>query len=161
MIEKMSLEQFKQIKNQLAQIVKEFQDNYEAHENDENYDYDKEEQRAVNQYLKIQNRLSQYDLSDIPYSEWSDMAIFSDESHEADFSKTNANIDFKLVKYAGTNANFRGCNIRNLDSISYSYSPEQFDENTIKDNPNEFLSFSFNANISLFIKISSYIFYYP
>ena len=53
MIEKMSLEQFKQIKNQLAQIVKEFQDNYEAHENDENYDYDKEEQRAFNQYLKI------------------------------------------------------------------------------------------------------------
>ena len=44
MIEKMSLEQFKQIKNQLAQIVKEFQDNYEAHENDENYDYDKEEE---------------------------------------------------------------------------------------------------------------------
>lgn len=146
MIEKMSLEQFKQIKNQLAQIVKEFQDNYEAHENDENYDYDKEEQRVVNQYLKIQNRLSQYDLSDIPYSEWSDMAILSDESHEADFSKTNANIDFKLVKYAGTNANFRGCNIRNLNSISSSYSPEQFDENTIKDNPNEFLSFSFNAN---------------
>lgn len=146
MIEKMSLEQFKQIKNQLAQIVKEFQDNYEAHENDENYDYDKEEQRVVNQYLKIQNRLSQYDLSDIPYSEWSDMAILSDESHEADFSKTNANIDFKLVKYDGTNANFRGCNIRNLNSISSSYSPEQFDENTIKDNPNEFLSFSFNAN---------------
>lgn len=146
MIEKMSLEQFKQIKNQLAQIVKELQDNYEAHENDENYDYDKEEQRAVNQYLKIQNRLSQYDLSDIPYSEWSDMAILSDESHEADFSKTNANIDFKLVKYDGTNANFRGCNIRNLNSISSSYSPEQFDENTIKDNPNEFLSFSFNAN---------------
>ena len=146
MIEKMSLEQFKQIKNQLAQIVKEFQDNYEAHENDENYDYDKEKQRVVNQYLKIQNRLSQYDLSDIPYSEWSDMAILSDESHEADFSKTNANIDFKLVKYDGTNANFRGCNIRNLNSISSSYSPEQFDENTIKDNPNEFLSFSFNAN---------------
>ena len=146
MIEKMSLEQFKQIKHQLAQIVKELQDNYEAHENDENYDYDKEEQRAVNQYLKIQNRLSQYDLSDIPYSEWSDMAILSDESHEADFSKTNANIDFKLVKYDGTNANFRGCNIRNLNSISSSYSPEQFDENTIKDNPNEFLSFSFNAN---------------
>jgi hypothetical protein len=146
MIEKMSLEQFKQIKNQLAQIVKEFQDNYEAHGHDENYDYDKEEQRVVNQYLKIQNRLSQYDLSDIPYSEWSDMAILSDESHEADFSKTNANIDFKLVKYAGTNANFRGCNIRNLNSISSSYSPEQFDENTIKDNPNEFLSFSFNAN---------------
>ena len=146
MIEKMSLEQFKQIKNQLAQIVKEFQDNYEAHENDENYDYDKEEQRVVNQYLKIQNRLSQYDLSDIPYSEWSDMAILSDESHEADFSKTNANIDFKLVKYDGTNANFRGCNIRNLNSISSSYSPEQFDENTIKDNPNEFLSFSSNAN---------------
>ena len=76
MIEKMSLEQFKQIKNQLAQIVKEFQDNYEAHGHDENYDYDKEEQRVVNQYLKIQNRLSQYDLSDIPYSEWSDMAIY-------------------------------------------------------------------------------------
>lgn len=146
MIEKMSLEQFKQIKNQLAQTLKECQDSYEAHENDENYDDSVEKQRLVNQYLEIQNRLLQYDLSDIPYSEWSDMAILSDESHEADFSKTNANIDFKLVEFAGTNANFRGCNIRNLNSISYSYSPEQFDENTIKDNLNEFLSFSFNAN---------------
>lgn len=146
MIEKMSLEQFKQIKNQLAQTLKECQDSYEAHENDENYDDSVEMQRLVNQYLEIQNRLLQYDLSDIPYSEWSDMAILSDESHEADFSKTNANIDFKLVEFQGTNANFRGCNIRNLNSISYPYSPEQFDENTIKDNSNEFLSFSFNAN---------------
>lgn len=146
MIEKLTLEQFQQIKSQLSQLIQQYDDYYDTHKNDDNYDDELLEQRFAEQYLSIQNRLLNYDLSDIPYSEWSDMAIFSDESHEADFSKTNANIDFKLVKYAGTNANFRGCNIRNLNSISSSYSPEQFDENTIKDNPNEFLSFSFNAN---------------
>lgn len=146
MIEKLTLEQFQQIKSQLSQLIQQYDDYYDTHKNDDNYDDELLEQRFAEQYLSIQNRLLNYDLSDIPYSEWSDMAIFSDESHEADFSKTNANIDFKLVKYDGTNANFRGCNIRNLNSISSSYSPEQFDENTIKDNPNEFLSFSFNAN---------------
>ena len=133
MIEKLTLEQFQQIKSQLSQLIQQYDDYYDTHKNDDNYDDELLEQRFAEQYLSIQNRLLNYDLSDIPYSEWSDMAIFSDESHEADFSKTNANIDFKLVKYDGTNANFRGCNIRNLNSISSSYSPEQFDENTIKD----------------------------
>ena len=144
MIEKMSLEQFKQIKNQLAQIVKEFQDNYEAHKNDENYDYDKEEQRVVNQYLKIQNRLSQYDLSDIPFEAWQDFQIMSDETHAVDFSKTRANIDFDIVEYYG-NGNFKGCNVRNLDKIQRWLNPNEFDEQTIQMNFQLFLSDTFSS----------------
>lgn len=145
MIEKMSLEQFQQIRSQLSQLIQQYYDYFEAHGNDENYDNELLEQRLAEQYLPIQNRLLNYDLSDIPFEAWQDFQIISDETHVVDFSKTKANIDFGVVEYYG-NGNFRGCNIRNLDSISYSYSPEQFDENTIKDNPNEFLSFSFNAN---------------
>ena len=39
MIEKMSLEQFQQIKSQLSQLIKQSDDYYDAHKNDENVDY--------------------------------------------------------------------------------------------------------------------------
>ena len=101
MIEKMSLEQFQQIRNQLTQLIKEYEDNYETHKDDENYDYSLEEQRLIDQYLEIQNRLLQYNLSDIPFEAWQGMEIMSDENHVVDFSKTRANIDFDLVDYSG------------------------------------------------------------
>ena len=143
MIEKMSLEQFQQIKNQLAQLVKEYEDNYEAHKNDENYDGSIEEQRLGDQYLEIQNRLLQYDLSDIPFEAWQGMTILSDETHAVDFSKTRANIDFDLVDYWG-NGNFRGCNVRNLEKLRRSLNPKDFDEETIRANSSLFLSDSFS-----------------
>ena len=143
MIEKMSLEQFQQIRNQLTQLVKEYEDNYEAHKNDENYDDSIEEQRLVDQYLEIQNRLLQYDLSDIPFEAWQGMAIMSDETHAVDFSKTRANIDFDLVEYWG-NGNFRGCNVRNLEKLRRSLNPKDFDEETIRANSSLFLSDSFS-----------------
>ena len=78
MIEKMSLEQFQKIRNQLTQLIKEYEDYYEAHKNDENYDDSVVEKRLVEQYLEIQNRLLEYDLSDIPFEAWQGMAITSD-----------------------------------------------------------------------------------
>ena len=143
MIEKISLEQFQQIKNQLAQMIKEFQDNDEAHKNDENYDYSVEEQRGIDKYLETQNRLLKYDLSDIPFEAWQGMQILSDETHTVDFSKTRANIDFNLVNCYG-NCNFKGCNVRNLEKLVGVLNPKDFDEETIRVNSSLFLSDSFS-----------------
>ena len=138
MIEKMSLEQFQQIRNQLTQLLKEYEDNYEAHKNDENYDDSVEEQRLVAQYLEIQNRLLQYDLSDIPYEAWNAFYIISYDGYIPDFSRTKANIDFSLIQFYGY-VNFRGCNVRNLEECQYPNTCI-FDENIINNNSSLFLS---------------------
>lgn len=144
MIEKLTLEQFQQIKSQLEQLVKQYENFYDAHKNDENYDEELLEQRFTEQYLEVQNRLLNYDLSDIPFEAWQDFQIMSDESHAVDFSKTRANIDFGLVEYYG-NGNFRGCNVRNLDKIQRWLNPNDFDEQTIQMNSSLFLTDVFSS----------------
>ncbi len=139
MIEKMSLEQFKQIKNQLSDLIKQYEQYDELHKNDKNYNENEIEGKFIERYLSIQNRLLSYDLSDIPFEEWEGFMIFSDENHIADFSKTRANIDFKLIEYDG-NGNFQGCNVRNLEALRELLNPKEFGEETIKANPSLFLS---------------------
>ncbi len=143
MIEKISLKQFQQIRNQLTQLVKEYEYNYEIHKNDDNYDNSVEEQRLIDQYYEIQNRLLQYDLSVIPFEAWEGMAIMSDETHAVDFSKTRANVDFDLVEYWG-NGNFKGCKVRNLEKLRKFLNPKEFDEETIRANSSLFLSDAFS-----------------
>lgn len=143
MIEKISLKQFQQIRNQLTQLVKEYEYNYEIHKNDDNYDNSIEEQRLIDRYFEIQNRLLQYDLSDIPFEAWEGMAIMSDETHAVDFSKTRANVDFDLVEYWG-NGNFKGCKVRNLEKLRKFLNPKEFDEETIRANSSLFLSDAFS-----------------
>ena len=138
----MTLEQFREIKRKLASIIKQNVDLYEQHKNDENYNYDEDKKRLEEQYLEIQNRLLSYDLSDIPFAEWMNMKIISDENHIADFSKTKANIDFDVVEYYG-NGNFKGCNVRNLDKIQSFLNLNEFDEQTIQMNSQLFLSDAF------------------
>ena len=139
MNEKMSLEQFQQIRDQLTQLFKQINDNYEAHENDKNYDMD----LSIKEYLTLQSSLLNHDLSDIPFEAWKDFIIASDETHAVDFSKTKANIDFNIVEYNG-NGNFKGCNIRNLDKIQRYLNPNGFDEQTIQMNSQLFLSDTFS-----------------
>ena len=137
MIEKMSLEQFQQIRNQLAQLVKEYkdnyeaqlvkeyEDNYEAHKNGENYDDSVEEQRLVDQYLEIQNRLLQYDLSDIPFEEWKGLEIITGE--KINFSKSHANLDFALLE-AGSINNYHGCKVKNIHMLDKYFDESSFDQ---------------------------------
>lgn len=132
MNEKMTLEQFQQIKNQLISLA-----------NEATYDDPDIEQRIVEQYLKIQNQLLEYDLSDIPFEAWDGVTIVSDKDHVVDFSKTKANIDFDLISYYGY-GNFRGCNIKNLNLLGSYLNPSEFDEETIKANSTLFLSDIFN-----------------
>lgn len=146
MIEKITLEQFREIKRQLASILKQSEDLYEQHKNDENYNYDSDEKRLEEQYLEIQNRLLSYDLSDIPYAEWMNMEILSDENHIADFSKTNANIDFSMLEYSPY-ANYKSCKIQNIRGVKRIIDSNHFDQEVIKSNPNLFLSESFSTQI--------------
>lgn len=144
MVEKITLEEFQKIKSQLEQIIKQYDDFYDAHKNDENYEDELREQGFVEQYFEIQNRLLQYDLSDIPFEAWKDIQIMSDENHVADFSNTKANIDFELIDYFG-NGNFKGCNVRNLDKIQRWLNPNEFDEKTIQMNSSLFLTDTFSS----------------
>ncbi len=144
MIEKMSLEQFLQIKSQLSQLFQQYVNFYDIHQNDENYSDDLLVQRLIEQYLPIQNRLLNYDLSDIPFEAWQGLEIMDDGIHAVDFSKTRANIDFALVEYNGT-GNFKGCNIRNLYKIQRLLNHNEFDEQTIQMNKHLFLSDAFSS----------------
>lgn len=146
MIEKMTLEQFREIKRQLASIIKQGDDLYEQHKNDENYNYDADEKKLEEQYLEIQNRLLSYDLSDIPYAEWMNMEIISDESHIVDFSKTKANIDFSMLDYSPY-ANYKSCKIQNIGGTKRILDSEHFDSDVIRNNPSLFLSESFPISI--------------
>ena len=135
MIKKMSLKEFRQIKAQLGQII----NNFELKQADENYDVS----ILINKYLKTQNYLLQYDLSDIPFEEWKGIEIISDDTNKADFSKTEANLDFNLFEYSG-NVNFKGCNVKNLEKLKNNLNPNNFDEETIIANSALFLSDSFS-----------------
>lgn len=146
MIEKMTLEQFREIKRQLASIIKQGEDLYEQHKNDENYNYDADEKKLEEQYLEIQKRLLSYDLSDIPYAEWMNMEIISDESHIVDFSKTKANIDFSMLDYSPY-ANYKSCKIQNIGGTKRILDSEHFDSDVIRNNPSLFLSESFPISI--------------
>ena len=142
----MTLEQFREIKRQLASIIKQGEDLYEQHKNDENYNYDADEKKLEEQYLEIQNRLLSYDLSDIPYAEWMNMEIISDESHIVDFSKTKANIDFSMLDYSPY-ANYKSCKIQNIGGTKRILDSEHFDSDVIRNNPSLFLSESFPISI--------------
>ena len=146
MIKKMSLEEFRQIKAQLGQLINAF----ELKQADENYD----DSILINKYLKTQNHLLQYDLSDIPFEEWKGIEIISDDTNKADFSKTRANLDFNLFEYYG-NVNFKGCNVKNLERLIY-YFTNNFDEETIITNSTLFLSDSFVRNLKRSIIVGRY-----
>ena len=135
----MSLEQFEQIKNQLADLIKQWDEDAELHKNDENYNENEIDEKYIERYLSIQNYLLSYDLSDIPFEAWEDFVILSDENHNTDFSKTRANIDFDLIDF-GSYGNFRGCNVRNLATLGRTLNTNYFDEEIIKANPSLFLS---------------------
>ena len=146
MIEKITLEQFRKIKRQLVFIIKLADNLYEQHKNDENYNYDADIERFEEQYLEVQNRLLSYDLSDIPYAEWMNMEIISDEKHIADFSKTKANIDFSMLEYSPY-SNYKSCKIDNIRCIKKIVNSDHFDSDVVKNNPSLFLSESFPISI--------------
>ncbi len=143
MNEKITLEQFINIKEKIAQLLTQFQDYLDDHENDKDFNFDLSEKKFIEQAFSIESSLFNCDLSDIPFEAWQDFYIISDENHVADFSKTRANIDFNMVTYPGY-VNFKGCNVRNLEMVGRTLKPKYFDEETIRANSSLFLSDSFS-----------------
>ena len=144
MNEKISLEQFRQLRSQLSILIDEIDEkSTSSMENDE---YEKEFKRIFNQLFELQKQLLSYDLSDIPFEEWNEYIIISDKDHIADFSKSRANLDFGIVDFEG-HGNFRGCNVKNLDKLHSALNIECFDEQTIQANPSLFLSDIFSEEL--------------
>ncbi len=138
MMEKMSLEEFREIKNGLKSIIAEAEDYYEKHKDDADFDEKELETRLVNEYLAVQNRLCNRDLSDIPFEEWEGMEIIGDQDHIVDLSNTHANLDFKVT----TNQryiNCRGCNVRNLESKYGLLFEEFFEPSIVSEHPEIFI----------------------
>lgn len=123
---KITLEKFRQYKEKIMEIE---------------YSYDENE--AFLRCFNLQKEILKYDLSDIPFEEWEGMTIYADNENRAFFSGTNANIDFSLVEYFG-NAEFHGCNIKNLEKIDNYINSNDFDDYIIKKNKNLFLVGNFD-----------------
>ena len=85
MIQKLTIEQFREIKNSILKLIKQANN-----ENDDQFDED----IFFRDYKALLDRLLSSDLSDIPFEEWQGLYIFTDG--ELDLSKTHANIDFSL-----------------------------------------------------------------
>ena len=51
MTERLTIEKFKEIKSQLALIIKQVEESYEANKDKEGYNSDEDEQRYYNQYI--------------------------------------------------------------------------------------------------------------
>ena len=97
-------------------------------------------------YAEIQDRILSYDLSDISFEDWKNVKLHFNNFVPVDFSKTHANIDFSIIRFSGK-ANFKGCNIKNLEQIKGNINPKYFDSNTIKKYDNIFLSDNIPLNI--------------
>ena len=130
---KMSLEEFRSIKKEIENVLSEA----------ENVSTSDDEKVLIERYMNALKRLEESDLSDIPFEEWDGVSILTPDERTIDFSKTKANLDFGLIQYDG-GADFRGCNIRNLERYSHGGLNTIFDEETIKKYPNVFLSDSFS-----------------
>ena len=133
MREKITLEEFRNIKESLIKLY----DDYDILEFNGEEDEKKEFKKLEEEQKKLMDKLLSYDLSDIPFEEWDEFYIYSEENYVFDFSKTHANIDFSLMELY-CKYNLKGCNIKNLNKL-YDIDPESFDEETIKKNPKIFL----------------------
>ena len=143
---KLTVEEFESIKHEMQRMYNELEkiedDNYQ----NPNFNRENIQRRFLDNYLPLQNLLLSSDLSDIPFEEYRDLPFLTaTENGVLDFSKTKANIDFNIVELDGENFNFENCNIRNLRGF-YDLKEEYFDEKTIKENQDIFLSSNFPAN---------------
>ncbi len=155
-MEKLTLEKFIEIKNKLLSIISQakrllYGNDYFVYLDDEEIlqllcgnDLDDNMSEFLNRYyIPVQSALYNYDLSDIPFEEWKGLILVGSYYNIADFSNTKANIDFNLIKCNGLTS-FKGCNIRNIDSLNVNCYPRMFDEKVVNENSKYFLSNLFN-----------------
>ncbi len=149
MLEKITIERFNQIKEELTKKIEEVQKRFEEIEKTEPSQEESEriQYELIGEYEKVQNQIFNYDLSDIPFEAWEDVIIFF--TKEIDLSNCKVNFDFRLLEFS-TQApvNFKNCNLRNIDyatglPLLQDYLPEE----VIDNNPNFFLSDIFSEDM--------------
>ena len=147
MIEKISLEEFRQIKSRMISLL---------NEEDDSIDGDEIEK----EYIELQKALLNHDLSDIPFEEWEGIQLLPDIVDKIDLSKTRANIDLNYFSFYGT-ANLYGCKIRSQGNIKewrdsnyydglmlYLLSDDSFDKSFIEKYNNNLLTIADFSNLS-------------
>lgn len=143
---KLTIEEFNSIKKEMQRIYREAESIVESNENNPNFNEQDFLRQFFNEYLSLQNLLLSSDLSDIPSEEYRDLPFLAANQNDVlDFSKTKANIDFNIIELDGNNFNFKNCTIRNLERF-YGLKEEYFDDKTISENQDIFLSSDFSAN---------------
>lgn len=142
MREKLNVEKFRELRQKINNILINAEGEIEKQGDRDDFDEEEFTQEFLKQIFPIQDEILSCDLSDIPFEEWQDFTIYSTKEKVADFSLTHANLDFSIINYYG-NGNFKGCNVKNLDSIKRFVSSDSFDEEVIKENSNLFLSDGF------------------
>lgn len=126
MTPKLTLEQFREIKNSMMNL----QDLLEQND----WTNKIEVERLAREFSSLQDKLLSSDLSDIPFEEWQGLVL---NKEELDLSKTHANIDFSLLDGISYDTiNIQGCNVKGIQAIDYDETT--FDEEFIKANPEYF-----------------------
>ncbi len=149
MREKLSIEEFRKYKEEQQQLLGRLGEEEKVLIENGNYNEEDFLKKGLEELSELQSRLLSYDLSDISFEEWKDIALVSSDKYPADFSKTKANLDFEILNIPITGKeiyNFKGCNVKNIESLE-SYSDTFFDEKTIEENSSLFLSDKFSQDI--------------
>ena len=136
---KITLEQFNEYKAKCRAILSELDETVEKNKDNPNFNKKEFEAQLIQRYLAIQSELLKFDLSTIPYTAWEDFLILTDKDYPVDLSNTHANIDFLIFDY-DDGINFKGCKIKNLNSLNRMLKSSDFDQKVIDENKEMFLS---------------------
>ena len=128
---KITIEEFRRIKHEIADALDEANAAYETLKDKTEEERKEFENVFIEQCLALQNELLSYDLSDIPFEEWEGLEITSDKDHHVDMSQTHANIDFNLMLNQSY-INFNGCNVRNLKTNYVLMDERNFDPSVVE-----------------------------
>ena len=142
-MEKLSIQEFRSYRQKMIDIkniIIEKEDELSSDEFDQ----------KIDEYNSILATVLEYDLSEIPASEWESLSIIQTEKMKVDFSKTKANLDFSVFdeidlprRHIAVREvvlpNFKSCQLTNFPFDKIMYAPEMFDEEFILENPERFL----------------------
>lgn len=139
----LTIEEFNKIKKQMISMMEEWDELMKKEEKNPGFDDKKFMENFYSKYHILQDYLLSFDLSEIPFENWKDVFLHSNNGNVLDFSKTRANIDFGIIDFDGF-GNFKGCNVKNIVKLFFDIREEYFDKKTIENNMHIFLSNNFS-----------------
>ena len=82
---KLTVEQFRLVRKEFQKLIEDYQGLAEANKDNPDFDEEKEQQIVLNKYVELQTDLLNYDLSEIPFEEWANFVLITE-----DFNLENA-----------------------------------------------------------------------